>query len=629
MVSLRSCPFLSNVNGTPDGSVGNGIAWASLGSTINKNGELLAPGYAFDVAAGGYVGMSFNAQTYPGLKALVDHNFDVFREFLYDRNPTWRSQGLLDSGIEPLKDLDPLYYALFTTPGLVLPEPDLALFVPFQFNVMASATPMTRDEFVARQTADAEKLRQAVLKDTEATPALQVLASDKAAWTNGYLGALEQAGLLRPVDQAPPVRLDPKVVSLMGTLGMGLLIGPAGDQVRTTSDLVAFFGKIHEWYGDTPGVAAPLRGYDHRETETDAYDVPIPALPQFADYDLGLSHQTYFQTFNVFSPFLGGDVTALPDFGSDATTGNLSPLDLGRFLQEVAAAGQAAAMIGPQGYGDQQFLPAGQALPYQVRFQNPSSASGTVSEVRIVTQLDSDLDPQSLRLGDLKIGDITVHLPEGAATFQGDFDFISSKGFVLRISAGIDVASSTATWLLQAIDPETGEVVQDAGEGLLPPNNAQGAGAGYVTYTVQTKAGAASGATISAKARVLFNTMAPQDTDEISQTLDSTAPTTQLTVKPIGQTNYDLNWKATNDSAAFRRAPRHCLRRDRWRRLQDLAIADHRHPRHLPGRGRALLPVPRSRDRQCGQQREAARQRHRAVGWLRGQSWRIAERRLD
>ena len=32
---------------------------------------MLAPGYAFDVTAGGYVGMSFSVATYPGLKALA------------------------------------------------------------------------------------------------------------------------------------------------------------------------------------------------------------------------------------------------------------------------------------------------------------------------------------------------------------------------------------------------------------------------------------------------------------------------------------------------------------------------------------------------------------------------------
>ena len=37
---------------------------------------------------------------------------------------------------------------------------------------------MTRDEFIAQQRAEAEKLRNRILEDTTAKPALQVLAAD-------------------------------------------------------------------------------------------------------------------------------------------------------------------------------------------------------------------------------------------------------------------------------------------------------------------------------------------------------------------------------------------------------------------------------------------------------------------
>ena len=52
-------------------------------------------------------------------------------------------------------------------------------------------------------------------------------------------------------------------------------------------------------------------------------------------------------------------------------TGDLSPLELSRYLQEAAAQGQQGSIIGPQAYGADQFLPAGYALPYTVRFTNP------------------------------------------------------------------------------------------------------------------------------------------------------------------------------------------------------------------------------------------------------------------
>ena len=49
---------------------------------------------------------------------------------------------------------------------------------------------------------------------------------------------------VRPADEAPPVRQDPKVMSLMSTLATGVLIGPAGDEYQTQRDLLAFFEKV-------------------------------------------------------------------------------------------------------------------------------------------------------------------------------------------------------------------------------------------------------------------------------------------------------------------------------------------------------------------------------------------------
>src|SRR5205085_9769677 len=118
-------------------------------------------------------------------------------------------------------------------------------------------------------------------------------------------------------------------------------------------------------------------------------------------------------------------------------------------------------------------------------FQNDPQASTEPGEIRITTQLDPHLDPRTFRLGDLKVGDINVHIPNSMGLFQGDFDFSNTKGFILRVSAGVELQTGIATWLIQAIDPLTGLVVTDPSKGLLPPNNAQGAGAGFITYTVQ------------------------------------------------------------------------------------------------------------------------------------------------
>ena len=57
--------------------------------------------------------------------------------------------------------------------------------------------------------------------------------------------------------------------------------------------------------------------------------------------------------------------------------------------------------------------------------------------------------------------DLLRRVPGGVGAFQSDFDFTKSKGFILRVSAGIDINSNTLSWVLDAIDPLTGEVVTD------------------------------------------------------------------------------------------------------------------------------------------------------------------------
>ncbi len=477
-------------------------------------------------------------------------NFEAFRARVYAARPDWAAQGLLDNGPQDLDKIDPGLAQRFLNPSpddpVVITNKSENVAIPFRFNAVAAATPMTRDEFIAQQKAEAERLRLAILADPDARQALQVLAADADTWGTAYLAALEQAGLIRPVDQAPPVRQDPKVMSLMSTLATGILIGPAGDQYQTQADLIGFFAKVHQWYGDRPHTMASIDHFDTRITpDGDIIDIPVPKLPEFADYNQHLSHATQFLSFNIFAPLVGfGDAAAAPDLASVNATNDLSPFELSRYLQEVAAQGQLASIVGPQAYGTQQYLPTGYALPYTVRFANPSDAGASVSEVRIVTPLDTDLDPRSFRLADLKIGDINVHVPANRATFQGDFDFTNSKGFILRVSAGIEPQSGTATWLLQAIDPDTGEVMADRTKGLLAPG-----ASGSISYTVAPKIDALTGAKITATARVLFNTQPAVDAASVEQTLDAKAPTTTLDVRHLaGGDDYQVSWQAVEDA---------------------------------------------------------------------------------
>ena len=403
---------------------------------------------------------------------------------------------------------------------------------------MAAATPLTPDEYVAEQTQEAEYLRTAILADPTATPALQVLAMNETSWVNLYLTALDQAGLLRPVDVPPAVHLDPDVNSMMATLAAGILAGAGGDTILTDGNLPAFFAQVQQWYGDDPSLIEP--GVDPNNPPVTA---PIPSASSF---DLNETSPTVSEAFNVYVRQISDPDDMVEVYFPDLRESD--PAAGGRHQpvpgQQCRVTDQGATLVGPTGYGAQQFLPEGQDLPYTVQFQNSAAASTPVEQVRIVTQLDPNLDPRTFRLGDLQIGGLSVPIPSGQATFQGDFDYTQTAGFILRVSAGMDLDTDTATWLLQAIDPNTGEVLQGATQGLLAPGVT-----GFISYTVQPLPGLATGTQISADAQVLFNNAPPQDTGALTQTIDGTAPTTTLTATPImpGSPDYQVTWNAQDD----------------------------------------------------------------------------------
>lgn len=113
-----------------------------------------------------------------------------------------------------------------------------------------------------------------------------------------------------------------------------------------------------------------------RGNRTNVLRMTSPALPEFDAYDLGLSHDTYFQTFNVFSPWLGLPASgALPDFASVAATNELSPLTFSDLLREAIERAQGASISGPQGYGIDQYVPAHAPLPYTISFENAADSS--------------------------------------------------------------------------------------------------------------------------------------------------------------------------------------------------------------------------------------------------------------
>jgi hypothetical protein len=101
-------------------------------------------------------------------------------------------------------------------------------------------------------------------------------------------------------------------MSLNATLASGLLLGRGGENYTTQADLLGFFARVQQWYGDTarhaadPAAAiAPIEYMESRST-SDGGEVliPVPQAPSQADLlqgALDAAADTHFLNFNVFA----------------------------------------------------------------------------------------------------------------------------------------------------------------------------------------------------------------------------------------------------------------------------------------------------------------------------------------
>ncbi|MBN8490904.1 MAG: LEPR-XLL domain-containing protein, partial [Burkholderiales bacterium] len=580
--------FFTNVRGTPEGAAGSaneGVPWAELESITNTDGQLLTSGFLYDQPTEGFSGFTFNVVTYPGLREMHERAFEQFRGKMANYFP--ELDELLEDGPAGLEDwwsavkakaedlqpglgaaMDQLDFVGMYNKNEAVPDECVIPFIPFRFHMVAAATTMTRAEYVDFQSARAKDLRSAILASDDAPGALLALAADEQIWVDLYLAALEDAELLRPDGATPPIRTQQHIVSLMSVISSGILFGPGGAVIRSDADLLGFFEKVRELYGHDQYKLAEIEYWDQRESDCYTGEVPVPAIPEFEDYNLNLTAPTHFEAFRVYVPWMPFESRGAgipPEFqisGPEEVGGEaFVTLDFGKYLKGSAGEGRLASITGPQTMDTGGWLPIDQALPYTVNFENSTSASGFVNEVQIVTQLDPDLDPYTFQLGDIRIGDIDIDIPEGRWSYQADIDYTYTKGFILRVSAGIDTYQNPAgvSWVLQAIDPLTGELLQDRTRGLLAPNDGLGAGAGFVSFTVEARSPDEVKVTdktplnqrpdgiVRTSARVLFDSQAPEDTLVIEQRVDAAAPTTQLRVERVsGTDSYTVEWAASD-----------------------------------------------------------------------------------
>ncbi len=190
--------------------------------------------------------------------------------------------------------------------------------------------------------------------------------------------------------------------------------------------------------------------------------------------------------------------------------------------------------VGPIGFGGRQWVDLAGELGYVVFFENLSEATAPAARLELRDEIDSSLNAASVRLGDIRIGDVLIDVPYGTVNYSATVDFVEKSGVLIDLFAGVNagVSPPEAFWILQAIDPETGEPPTDAFAGFLPPEDGSGAGQGSVSFTIKPKLGMVTGTVVENTASIIFDNNEPIITNTVFNTIDADLPESVVQALP-------------------------------------------------------------------------------------------------
>ena len=134
-------------------------------------------------------------------------------------------------------------------------------------------------------------------------------------------------------------------------------------------------------------------------------------------------------------------------------------------------------------------------------------------------------------------------MPPGLQNYSTQV-YVATDPNPVDVTVAFNPDTGVVTWTMTSIDPVTGQEVTDPLAGFLPPDNADFAGSGLVSYTVDPKAGLPSDTQITGQSSIVFDVNAAMETPQTLNTVDVTPPTSSVSPLPAteSQTNFNVSW---------------------------------------------------------------------------------------
>jgi len=210
-------------------------------------------------------------------------------------------------------------------------------------------------------------------------------------------------------------------------------------------------------------------------------------------------------------------------------------------------------VVGPAGFGPENYTTSDHVFPYTVRFENdPEQATAPAQEVFITHQLDTDLDWTTFELGDVGFGSMLISVPAGRNVYDTRVTYQNQDGSELLVDfhGSLDLTTGIVTWTFRSIDPEQGGLPEGVFDGFLPVNDESARGEGFINFLVRPKTGLATGTVIAAQASIVFDINDPIVTNNFTNRIDDGSPAS--TVSPLSavtsSATFVVSWSGIDDA---------------------------------------------------------------------------------
>ncbi len=209
--------------------------------------------------------------------------------------------------------------------------------------------------------------------------------------------------------------------------------------------------------------------------------------------------------------------------------------------------------IGNKGLTDSNYMQKiALELPYEIHFENDSSADASVQSLLIYDTLDMNvLNPKTVVFTDVVLGDMVFTLAPDQTSIDKVFDMRPSSDVLVRVVAKTDTIKGIVAWHLQALNSETlSKFDLNATQGFLPPNRDSLNGKGHVSFTITRHPNARI---IRNEASIIFDKNEAIKTPPWVIVEDTDLPISSVDALPknVARTNFKVSWTGSDETSGI------------------------------------------------------------------------------